>query len=250
MSERVGQREIRIGTSGWNYRHWKGVFYPDEIRQKDWFSHYASKFDTVEVNNTFYQLPAPSTFDKWRVQAPEGFVYTIKANRYITHVKRLRQAEEAVELFLNRARALGAHLGPILYQLPPRFKKDLDTLSRFLDLLPGDLIAVFEFRNPSWHSEDTFALLEGAGASFCAHDMPGMTVPQRALGRIAYARFHGGTDKYRGTYGEKAIGTWARWLHEQYEKGRDVYAYFNNDVEGHAPTDAARLRAALNELIG
>ena len=250
MSEDSSVPQIRIGTSGWNYKHWREVFYPADLSQKEWFSHYATKFDTVEVNNTFYQLPEESTFAGWHEQAPAGFVYTLKGNRYITHLKHLKASEETVHRFLARARKLEENLGPILWQLPPRWYKNLERLERFLNLLPKDLIHVFEFRDEDWFSDDVMDLLDREQASFCTHDMVGLDVPHAVTGRAAYVRFHGTADeKYRGSYEDDAIQEWARWLADHYRAGKSVYAYFNNDVAGHAPRDAARLREALHDLV-
>lgn len=251
MPADADEPEIRVGTSGWNYRHWRGVFYPEDLSQKQWFSHYATRFDTVEVNNTFYQLPEASTFEAWHEQAPARFVYTLKGNRYITHLKRLKVSQETVNRFLDRARVLKEHLGPILWQLPPRWHKNLQRLDRFLGLLPEDLIHVFEFRDEEWFADDVLELLDREGASFCTHDMVGLSVPRAATGRVAYVRFHGASDqKYRGTYGDEQLREWAEWLADRHGEGMGVYAYFNNDVEGHAPHDAARLREMLGGLAG
>jgi len=250
MAEDNGKPQIRIGTSGWNYTHWREVFYPDELSQKEWFSHYAAKFNTVEVNNTFYQLPETSTFQNWHEQAPQGFVYTLKGNRYITHLKRLKTSEETVNRFLDRARELKETLGPILWQLPPRWYKNVERLERFLGLLPKDLIHVFEFRDEDWFADDVLELLDQERASFCTHDMVGLEVPRAVTGRIAYVRFHGtAEEKYHGSYDDETIQGWARWLANHYEEGKSIYAYFNNDVEGHAPQDAARLREAVHDLV-
>jgi len=248
MAGKANTGDVRIGTSGWSYRHWRGAFYPDHIPQKQWFAHYASIFNTVELNSTFYRLPPRSTFAKWRQQAPEGFVYAVKANRLITHLQKLVDVEEALGRFLEAVRELGEHLGPILYQLPPSLHQDLERLSGFAALLPPGLTHVFEFRHQSWFNEATFEVLTRAGASFCAHDMGGLQVPRTALGTAAYVRFHGSSGRYSGTYSEAAIAQWAAWLHTQAERGRSIYAYFNNDVGAHAPGDARRLRAALQKL--
>ncbi len=242
---------IRVGTSGWSYDHWRGRFYPDDCTQDEWFDYYAERFDTVEVNNTFYNLPEESTFRAWREQCPEGFVYTLKANRYITHLKRLKDAPEPVERFLGRARGLGDRLGPVLWQLPPRWHKNAERLEYFLGVIPDDVRHVFEFRDEEWFDDDILGLLDDAGASFCTHDMPGISVPRTATGSAAYVRFHGTDGKYEGTYSDDALREWAGWLARQHEEeGRDVYAYFNNDAEAHAPRDAVRLREEVGSLLG
>jgi hypothetical protein len=153
---------IRIGCSGWNYRHWREAFYPKGVPVKRWFEHYAATFSTVELNTSFYRLPTPETFEKWRDQAPPGFTYAVKAPRFITHMKKLKECDEPVEEFLGRARKLGPTIGPILYQLPPRWAFNRERLEAFLALLPRDLVHVFEFRETSWLTEDVLALLADA----------------------------------------------------------------------------------------
>ncbi|GAB4335620.1 MAG: DUF72 domain-containing protein [Candidatus Abyssubacteria bacterium] len=234
-----------VGCSGWNYRHWKGVFYPEDISQKDWFQHYAKTFDTVEINNTFYNLPAEKTFRNWAEQAEKGFIYSVKANRYITHVKRLRDPEEPVHRLISRVRLLDDHAGPILFQLPPNWNCNLERLAHFITALPPDFSHVFEFRDQSWINDEVFALLEEHEMSHCVHDMEGLDIPRRATGKVAYVRFHGYDSKYGGNYPEQALRPWADWMTREAENGRDVYAYFNNDAQGFAIKNAKMLRKKL-----
>jgi uncharacterized protein YecE (DUF72 family) len=236
---------IRVGCSGWVYRHWRGLFYPAELPQTRWFEHYSDHFNTVEINNSFYRLPAASTFDRWREQAPDTFCYAVKANRFITQAKKLKDCEEPVERFLTPTRHLGGHLGPILFQLPPRFRLNLERLEQFLQLLPTDLTHVFEFRDKSWLVEETLALLERFGAGFVAHDLPGFETPDWACGKAAYVRFHGTDGKYRGRYSARQIAKWSQWLQDQRRSGRSCWAYFNNDIGGDAIQDALALKQAL-----
>jgi uncharacterized protein YecE (DUF72 family) len=238
---------IRIGCSGWNYRHWRGAFYPDGLPVKRWFDHYAARFDTVEINNSFYRLPKAETFARWRDQAPPGFRFAVKANRFLTQAKKLKDCAEPIARMMAPVRELGATLGPILYQLPPRFRANVERLDEFLTLLPRDLTHVFEFREESWHADEVLAVLERHGASFCSHDMPGMTVPRRAIGPIAYVRFHGGSGKYWGRYEEAALAAWREWMVEQAGSGRDVLAYFNNDIHADAIADALALKRLVGE---
>lgn len=236
---------IHIGCSGWNYRHWRGAFYPDTLASKRWFEHYAATFDTVEINNSFYRLPSAETFAKWRDRAPPGFCYAVKANRFLTQAKKLKDCAEPLERMLGPVRQLGPTLGPILYQLPPRFRINLERLAEFLALLPRDLTHVFEFREKSWLTDEVLALLEANGASFCAHDMPGSATPRWAVGPIAYVRFHGGVDKYWGRYSDERLLSWTDWIVAQSRSGRAVWAYFNNDIHAHAIQDALTLRAMV-----
>src|SRR3954469_4067063 len=183
---------VRIGCSGWNYRHWRERFYPKGLPQSRWFAFYAEHFDTVEINNSFYRLPKAETFDAWRDQAPPGFRYAVKANRFLTQAKKLKDCEEPVARMIAPVRHLGDTLGPILYQLPPRFRINLDRLESFLELVPKDVASVFEFRDPRGYDDAVFALLERHGAGFCVHDMPGLQTPRIAVGPTAYLRFLGG----------------------------------------------------------
>ena len=237
--------DIRIGTSGWYYNHWSGLFYPAELPKSKWFEYYAADFDTVEINNTFYQQPKQQSLERWRRQAPENFLYSVKANRYITHIKRLKEAQEPLERFLRNARLLKEKLGPILYQLPPSMHKDLDLLASFTKLLAKNLPAVFEFRHKSWFSEDTFELLKKFNAGFCIHDMPGMKVPREVTADIIYIRFHGPTGKYAGNYSKSALQSWAKWITEHAEAVHSVYAYFNNDIDANAVRNAKTLKQQL-----
>jgi len=234
--------KIRIGTSGWHYNHWSGLFYPPKLPRSKWFEHYAEHFDTVEINNTFYQLPKEESFKNWHKQAPKKFLYTVKANRYITHIKRLKDPKDSLQRFFERARLLKENLGPVLYQLPPNFHKNLDRLGNFIKFLPEDQTAVFEFRHESWFSEDTYKLLSEFNAGFCIHDMPGMKVPRVVTADIIYIRFHGPTGKYQGNYSKSALQNWAKWLKEQTKEARSIYAYFNNDIHAYAVRNAKQLK--------
>ncbi|WP_395623052.1 DUF72 domain-containing protein [Sphingomonas daechungensis] len=241
-------RAIRIGCSGWNYKHWRGAFYPDGLPMRRWFEFYAAHFDTVEINNSFYRLPSPATFDKWREQAPEGFCYAVKANRFITQAKKLLDPEEPLERMMTSVRHLGDRTGPILYQLPPSLKRNLERLERFLQSLPSDAINVFEFRDPSWYVPATYELLDRHGASICAHDMRGSATERIAVGPVAYVRFHGGVGKYWGRYADEQLRRWAEWMLDQASNGRTVWAYFNNDIHAHAIADALTLKSVLGQV--
>ena len=237
---------IRIGCSGWNYRHWRGPFYPEDLPVKRWFAFYAERFDTVEVNASFYRRPTADTFVQWRDQAPPGFCYAIKVPRFITHMRKLRDCDESIAEFLHRARHLGPALGPILYQLPPRWSFDRERLETFLALLPRDLTHVFEFREPSWMADEVLALLDAHGAGFCVHDMPGSASPRAATGNTAYVRFHGAGGKYHGRYSNDALKAWAEWMRQQENMGRAVWAFFNNDIQADAIADAEALKMLVS----
>lgn len=243
-----------IGCSGWNYASWRGGFYPRGLPASAWLAYYAARFDTVELNNTFYRLPDATTFAAWRRQTPAGFLIAVKASRYLTHMKRLREPEEPLERLFVRASALGPRLGPVLYQLPPNMHRDLDRLSRFIAALPiregrRRLQHVVEFRHPSWYVGETFAMLEKAGVSLCLHDKRGSSIVEPFLGPLVYVRFHGTSGHYRGSYSRQRLERWAHELAEQWRNGRTVFAYFNNDPEAVAVANASTLRRALERLV-
>jgi uncharacterized protein YecE (DUF72 family) len=241
-------RQVRIGCSGWVYKHWRGLLYPEELPQRLWFGRYAEEFDTVEINNSFYRLPAGDTFEKWRKQAPPGFCYALKANRYLTQAKKLKDCEEPLERMMTAVRRLGDRLGPMLYQLPPTMKINLERLQSFLHILPKDVTSVFEFRNSSWYEPELYALLERYGASFCVHDMPGSASERIAVGPIVYVRFHGGEGKYWGRYSDEGLLEWTDWLLNQTKRGRSAWCYFNNDIHGHAIEDARTLKSMVGQM--
>ena len=241
-------RSIHVGCSGWVYRHWREIFYPTGLPQKRWFSHYSAEFDTVEINASFYRLPLLTTFEGWREKAPEGFRYAVKVNRFITHNKKLLNCVEPVSEFVALARNLGEHLGPLLHQLPPSLHRNDERLRTYLQQLPADLEHVVEFRHASWYDEAVLALLDEHGIGFVAHDLAGLVSPRWASGRAAYVRFHGTGGKYWGRYSEEQMSEWARWLALQADQGRSAWAYFNNDIHGHALEDARTLKRALATL--
>ena len=239
---------IHIGCSGWAYKHWRGIFYPKDLPQKRWFEFYAREFDSVEINNTFYRLPSGDTFEKWRKQAPPGFCYAVKANRYLTQAKKLKDCAEPLERMMTAVRRLGDRLGPMLCQLPPNLKLNLERLENFLKILPKDATSVFEFRDKSWYVPDTYALLNHYGASFCVHDMPGSASERIAVGPVAYVRFHGGEGKYWGRYSDEGLLGWADWILGEARDGRSVWCYFNNDIHGHAIEDARTLKSMVRQM--
>jgi len=236
-----------VGCSGWQYKHWRGYFYPADLPLSQWFDYYARRFETVEINNTFYRLPERATFAAWRRRAPAHFIFSVKASRFLTHMKKLKDPEEPLHRLFTRMRALGTHLGPVLYQLPPGWKPDVERFALFLAALPHDAQHVVEFRERSWYAPEIRALMERRHVSMCLHDIPGSATERGRVGPIVYVRFHGATSKYGGGYPAERLRGWAEWLNAQRDAGSDVYAYFNNDVGGHAPRDAIVLRRAMEE---
>lgn len=238
-------RRYWIGTSGWVYQHWSGIFYPADLKQKGWFDYYAGHFQTVEINNTFYRLPKESTWGKWQEQAPQGFRYAVKGNRFITHIKRIRNVEEPIETLMGRARLLGESLGPVLWQLPPQMKVNVDRLREFLSLLPRDVRHVFEFRHESWFDDEVFFTLRMHNVGFCAYHMVDWETPLEATTDFAYVRFHGADALYSGNYSDELLADWARRLRDLPEDVSEVYCYFNNDAYGYAIENAKTLERML-----
>ena len=240
--------KIHVGCSGWVYKHWRGLLYPEGLPQKRWFERYSEEFDTVEINASFYRLPLASTFEGWRNKAPEGFRYAVKVNRFITHMKKLVGCDDEIDRFIALARPLGPTLGPLLYQLPPSLHKDLPRLEALLRRLPPDLEHVVEFRHKSWYDEDVLALLDRYGAGFVTHDLKGLKSPRWASGRTAYVRFHGTAGKYHGRYSDEALLEWTDWLLAEARSGKSCWCYFNNDIHGHAIEDARTLKSMVGQI--
>lgn len=239
---------VRVGTSGWIYKHWKKVVYPADLPPRKWLAHYAAAFDTVELNNSFYRLPSAEAFREWARQAPPGFVFAVKASRYLTHMKKLKDPEAPLANVLGRARELGDHLGPVLYQLPPGWHVDVGRLRHFLSILPADFTHVVEFRDPTWYADAVREALAEFNVGFCVHDLRGEPTPEWVTGPVVYVRFHGPTARaYAGRYTEAQLRLSAERIHGWRRAGRDVYAYFNNDDAGHAVTNARELRILLAE---
>ena len=209
MSE---QTKIYIGTSGWHYDHWKHRFYPEKLTKAEWLEFYASHFTTVELNNSFYRLPSEAAFANWRDSSPANFTFAVKVSRFITHIKRLRDTNEAVETFVSRAKLLGGKLGPLLYQLPPNMHRNDEVLESFLSILPRGMKHVFEFRHQSWLEEKVFEILHNYNIGLCVFDMPGMSCPLVATADFAYIRFHGSTGLYVICYSDEELADWAKRL--------------------------------------
>jgi uncharacterized protein YecE (DUF72 family) len=233
---------IRIGTSGWNYEHWRGTFYPQRTRPHELLRVYAERFESVEINNTFYSLPTAETIAAWRDQTPGGFLFAVKASRYLTHMKKLKDPKEPLERLFGCIEALGQKLGPVLFQLPPRWHVKPDRLERLLDQLPEERRYAFEFRDSSWHGDRILDLLADRGAAWCIFDLGGERSPIAVTAGFVYVRLHGPGAPYQGSYDGRTLSGWARRMLGWSEEGKDVYCYFDNDEKGYAPRDALRLR--------
>jgi uncharacterized protein YecE (DUF72 family) len=239
--------EFRIGTSGWHYDHWIGPFYPLDLPKSKWLPFYAEKFTTVELNNTFYHLPTEEAVKAWRDQAPNSFLYSVKANRFLTHLKRLKDAKEPLGIFVSRVRLLGDRLGPLLYQLPPQMERDDDRLRSFLQLLPREYQHVFEFRHESWFTDGALELLREYKAGFCVFDTPGFRTPVISTTDFAYVRLHG-SESMGGRYTEAQMSEWAGLIRSLSEGLKVVYVYLNNDARGFAIDNASQLNRLLSKV--
>jgi uncharacterized protein YecE (DUF72 family) len=237
-----GSCHIHIGTSGWHYDHWRGPFYPKDLPDREMLAYYAKSFRSAEINNSFYKLPAKETFASWRYAVPEDFVFTVKANRFITHMKKLKDPKEPLENFYDRARILEDKLGPTLFQLPPRWKCNVERLSSFLDQLGHGCRSAFEFRDHSWFNEEVYEALRAAEAAFCIYDLAGKLSPKIVTAPFVYVRLHGPDGPYRGQYDDRTLADWAGAFAAWVRQGREIFCFFDNDEAGYAVQDALRLK--------
>jgi uncharacterized protein YecE (DUF72 family) len=239
--------EIRIGTSGYHYSHWRGTFYPEKLPQKQWLAYYLEHFDTVELNNTFYKLPTFDAMASWRDNTPPNFLFAVKGSRFITHNLKLSRPENAINNILPRAEVLGPKLGPILWQLPPKWRVNTQRIEEFLETLPRYHRYTFEFREPSWLTAKIYELLERYNAAFCIYQLAGFQSPVLTTADFVYIRLHGPNDrKYQGSYERGVMRRWARQIENWYDLGKSVYVYFDNDQAGFAAHNALVLRKLLS----
>lgn len=228
------------------YDHWgEGVFYPAGLSKNKWLEYYQKYFNTVEINNTFYHLPKAQTFKHWHEVAPKDFIFAVKANRFITHIQRLHQSRASVNLFMNRAKLLKENLGPILYQLPPRWKANPERLEEFAKYLSKKYINIFEFRDPSWFNHEIYEFLKKNKFGFCIYSMPGIECPEVVTSSVVYIRMHGGKILYGSNYSEGELKSLAQKIKEFLNKRLTVYVYFNNDAFGFAVKNALQLKELL-----
>jgi uncharacterized protein YecE (DUF72 family) len=234
--------KIYIGTSGWNYNHWIGTFYPEELKTSGHFSYYQRYFSTVELNNSFYHLPSKETFAKWRKLTSPDFLFAVKASRFITHMKKLKDPKESLKLFFSNVKALKEKLGPILFQLPPGWKINTERLEELLEHLPGKYRYVFEFRNATWYDKKIYALLREYNCCFCIYELEYHFSPVEITADFVYVRLHGPKGKYAGSYSESVLKKWAKQCREWSKDKKDVFVYFDNDERGYAAFNALRLK--------
>jgi uncharacterized protein YecE (DUF72 family) len=233
--------QLRIGCSGWTYKDWTGPFYPPGTKDRERLEYYATHFDTAELNASFYRLPMEATVEGWARRAPAGFTFAWKVSRFITHNKKLRDCEDSVDLVFGRMAPLGAKLGPSLVQLPPMLHRDDDRLARFLGLLPKGRRCTVEFRHPSWYDAGVFAILSEHDAALCISDHHSAPSPWEVTASWVYVRGHGPGGRYWGRYPPAELADWAARLAAWRRQGRDVFAYFDNDIKSAAPLDALAL---------
>lgn len=242
-----GSELVHIGTSGWHYKHWKGPFYPDDFPEKEFLSFYSDCFNTVEINNSFYKLPNKTTLKQWRRTVGDDFIFSVKASRYITHMKKLKDPQEGLPNFLSVIHSLGNKLGPILFQLPPNWRINIKRLEAFLAKLPDGHCYTFEFRDKSWFDEKIYELLSDYKVAFCIYELSGQISPEMVTSDFVYIRLHGPkAAAYRGSYSKRQLNMWAdkfrRWLKE----GKEIYCFFDNDQKGFAAKNALALQHIIN----
>lgn len=240
------ENKIYIGTSGWLYKHWIGRFYPEKSNAKKQWQFYAGHFDTVEINNSFYRWPDRSVFEGWYKNSPGNMLFSVKASRFITHMRKLTQPEEPVVKLFENITALKNKLGPILFQLPPKWKINATRLGDFLAILPKGYRYAFEFRNDTWYHEDIFQLLQQHNCAFCIYQLAGHTSPVQVTADFVYVRLHGPTEfKYQGSYNDAALKKWAKQILAWQKDKKDVFLYFDNDQDAYAVFNALTLKSMV-----
>jgi uncharacterized protein YecE (DUF72 family) len=238
-----GPGKVHVGTSGWHYEGWSGPFYPESLPKREFLSFYAQHFHTVEINNSFYRLPEKDTLKSWGGAVPAGFVFSVKASRFITHMKKLKDPRNSLSFFLERVEVLEDKLGPVLFQLPPRWRFDADRFRCFLEALPSGHRYAVELRDRSWQNPVACEMMKRHGVAFCVYDLAGYRSPEEITADFVYVRLHGPGVAYCGKYGSPALSRWAGLFSGWTGGGRDVYCYFDNDEAGYAVENALSLKA-------
>jgi uncharacterized protein YecE (DUF72 family) len=238
---------IHIGTSGWHYQHWRGPFYPAGLGPARFLPFYADRFHTVEINNSFYRLPSEHALSLWREAVPPGFIFAVKGSRFITHMKKLQDPERSLAPFLDRIVVLGDTLGPILFQLPPRWHFNRERLAAFLKALPGTHRYALELRDQSWINDRALDMLAQHGVAFCLYEFAGYVSPREVTADFVYIRLHGPAGPYQGKYSLKTLEAWAGAIAAWSRQGREVFCYFDNDEAGYAAQDALTLQDLLRK---
>jgi uncharacterized protein YecE (DUF72 family) len=247
-TDRSSEADLRIGTSGWHYADWWGPFYPDTVRKKDALIHYATRFNTTELNAPFYRTPTENAVRNWAESTTREFRFAWKAPRFITHFKRLQVDDASLQLLEDRVRLLGEKAGPLLFQLPPQMPVDRDRLAVFLKRLGTERRHCFEFRHASWYCKDIFELLGDHAAALCLSDHASAPAPREVTADWIYIRNHGPGGRYHGSYSDTDLDGWAQSIDGWLREGRDVWCFFDNDVKSAAPGDAQRLLSRLGRV--
>lgn len=242
-----GRRSISIGTSGWYYEHWRGPFYPQGLGKGKFLSYYTSHFETVEINNTFYQLPKRETLFHWRDTTPAGFIFSVKASRFITHMKKLKGPDKALPPFFKTMEMLQGKMGPIIFQLPPAWRFNGDRFEVFLKALPREFRYAFEFRDPTWFNPQAYEAMAKHGVAFCIYELGGRVSPQEVTTDFVYLRLHGPQGPYQGHYSTEVLTGWAKSFSAWTQQGKKIFCYFDNNQEGYAAQDALKLKKIIQE---
>lgn len=241
-----GPAAVHIGTSGWHYKHWVGTFYPAKMPPSKMLRYYLERFDTVEINNSFYRLPTAAAIEGWCRETPPEFCFAVKASRYITHNKKLSDPASGIEKFVNLVEKFERRLGPILFQLPPGWKLNRERLESFLQALPRYHRYAFEFRNETWNVPEVYEVLHRYNAAYCIYELAGYHSPIQITADFSYVRLHGpGANKYQGDYSEATLRTWAKRIKAWQKELKHIFVYFDNDQAGYAPKNALELKAMV-----
>ena len=240
------KKQTFIGTSGWHYKHWKNNFYPQKITPQNWLEYYASFFNTVEINKTFYSLPSKKEVKNWYEKTPNKFIFSVKLNRYITHIKKLNISKENIDKFFDNISLLKSKLGIILIQLPPSLKYNKDKLDKFLKIIPKNYNYAIELRNKTWLNNEAYEILRKNNITFCINDFPGIKTDTIKTSNSTYIRFHGWKKLYGGIYPAEFLKKWVQFIKAQnFEK---VYIYFNNDENANAVKNAFEMKENLKSI--
>jgi uncharacterized protein YecE (DUF72 family) len=243
------KRYIYISTSGWSYKHWDNVFYPSNLKKANQLQYYNSLFNTIEINNSFYRQPKPENYANWESIVDSSFKFSVKANRYFTHLKKLKVSQHDIEDFLKGVDCLNEKLGPILFQLPPKWNINPERFESFLAMLPNNYRYVFEFRNHSWYHSSIYELLKKYNCAFCIYELDGHLSPIELTADFLYIRLHGPGAKYQGSYTKKTLRKWANVCLSEQKKGRDVFIYFDNDQNGYAAFNALEIEKMITPTL-
>ncbi|MFB3925651.1 MAG: DUF72 domain-containing protein [Syntrophales bacterium] len=244
-----GLQNIHIGTSGWHYDHWRGPFYPEALSRQNYLDYYADHFHTLEINNSFYQMPQEKTLVQWRNAVPPSFIFSIKASRYITHIKKLKDGKQILGPFMKKVELLREKTGPILFQLPPQWRFNPERLSSFLNALSKECRYVFEFRDSSWFCKKTYDILTQHNAAFCIYNVANRTTPKEITADFTYVRLHGPKGANQGCYDIETLSAWADTFISWRNEGKEIFCYFDNDEAGYAARNAVQMRDLIENRV-